>query len=344
MSKGWLLRGRNGCYTGIEMSYSIDVEGFPSLEERWQELLQASPRGNIFLTPQWQKAWWQEFGAGRESLLLSVRRGAELVGIAPLMRQGDTISFIGDTDVCDYMDFIACQGQESAFSAVLLDYLEAMKWHSLDLHCLLPYSIALSHFAPLARERGYLVEIRRDDVSPQVVLPRSWEEYLSQLSGKDRRELRRKLRRLSQAGSAHYYTVEDRNRLPQDLEDFFRLFKQSGSDKTGFMTSQREGFFRAMAHSLAEKGYLRLSFLEVEGVRVATALCFDYGNELYLYNSGYDPAYSSLSVGLLLKVFCLKEGIIMGRRRFDFLRGAEDYKYNLGGQDVPLHRCLVLRR
>ncbi|MFQ5925694.1 MAG: GNAT family N-acetyltransferase, partial [Dehalococcoidia bacterium] len=197
MSKGWLLRGWNGCYTGMEMSYSIEVEGFPSLEERWQELLQARPQGNIFLTPQWQKAWWQELGAERELLLLSVRRGAELVGIAPLMCQGDTISFIGDNDLCDYMDFITCQGQESAFSAVLLDYLEAMKWHSLDLYSLLPYSIALSHFAPLAGERGYLVEITREDVSPQVILPRSWKEYLSQLSGKDRHELRRKLRRLS---------------------------------------------------------------------------------------------------------------------------------------------------
>lgn len=332
-----------GAILGMAMSYSIEVENFSSLEKPWQELLPACATKNIFLTPQWQKAWWQEFGGGKELLLLSLRRDGELVAIAPLMRQGEMISFIGDNDVCDYMDFIVCQGRQRASLALILDYLEFINWHSLDLHSLLPSSIAFSYFTPLARERGHLVEITREDVSPQVILPKSWEEYLSHLARKDRHELRRKLRRLSRVKSAHYYTVEDRERLSQDLEDFFRLFKLSDGEKGEFMTSQMRGFFKAMASSLAEKGYLRLSFLELDGVRAASAICFDYENELYLYNSGYDPAYASLAVGLLLKVFCLREGILKGRRRFDFLRGAEGYKYDLGGHDVPIYRCLILR-
>ena len=324
------------------MGYSIEAEDFSSLETAWEELLSAFTTSHIFFTPQWQRAWWQAFGSGCELLLLSVQQDGELVGIAPLMRQQDRISFIGSSDVCDYMDFIARRGQEVATLSQLLDYLEPMDWNSIDLQSLLPHSLALSHFAPLAKQRGYLVEITKEDVSPQLVLPSSWEQYLSQLKRKDRHELRRKLRRLSQVKS-RYYVVEDGERLPQDLGDFFRLFEQGKGDKKGFMTDQMRGFFKAMANAVAAKGYLRLAFLEVDGQRVASAICFDCWDHFHLYNSGYDPGYAYLSVGLLCKAFCIREGILEGKRRFDFLRGAEPYKYDLGAQDVPILRCVISR-
>jgi CelD/BcsL family acetyltransferase involved in cellulose biosynthesis len=72
-------------------------------------------------------------------------------------------------------------------------------------------------------------------------------------------------------------------------------------------------------------------------------LCFDYNNDIYLYNSAYDPAYSSLSVSLLLKVFNIRDAVENGKKRFDFLSGDEPYKYDLGGHDVPLYRCLITR-
>jgi CelD/BcsL family acetyltransferase involved in cellulose biosynthesis len=271
-----------------------------------------------------------------------VRRDGQLIGIGPLLRQGEKMAFIGSSDVCDHMDFIARRGQEAAALSQLLDYLEAMDWNSIALQSLLPDSLALSHFAPLAEQRGYLVEKTQEDVNPQTMLPSSWEEYLSWLKKKDRHELRRKQRRLNHA-TPNFYTITEREKLPEALESFFELFKLSGEEKAAFMTEPMRSFFETMIDSLAEAGYIRLSFLEVSGVRGACALCFDYGDSFYLYNSGYDPAYASLSVGLLIKVFCLSEGITLGKKRFDFLRGDEPYKYHLGGQAVPIYRCLISR-
>jgi CelD/BcsL family acetyltransferase involved in cellulose biosynthesis len=93
-----------------------------------------------------------------------------------------------------------------------------------------------------------------------------------------------------------------------------------------------------------ERGWLSLAFLDVNGRRVATTLSFDYDNSFSLYNSGYDPAYSSLAVGLLHKALCIKHAIESGETRFDFLRGAEPYKYDLGGKDVPIYRFVVRRQ
>ena len=70
-------------------------------------------------------------------------------------------------------------------------------------------------------------------------------------------------------------------------------------------------------------------------------MCFDYGNSRFLYNSGYDPSYSALSVGLLLKALSLKNAIDDSMKYFDFLRGDERYKYHLGGEDHYLYTMVV---
>ncbi len=70
-------------------------------------------------------------------------------------------------------------------------------------------------------------------------------------------------------------------------------------------------------------------------------MCFDYNNTVFLYNNGYDPQYSFLSVGLISKALCIKASIERGRGKFDFLKGAEEYKYRLGGKEVNLYSCQI---
>jgi CelD/BcsL family acetyltransferase involved in cellulose biosynthesis len=61
----------------------------------------------------------------------------------------------------------------------------------------------------------------------------------------------------------------------------------------------------------------------------------------HLYNSGFDPRFRSLSVGLMCKVLSLKDAIEKGCKNYDFLKGAETYKYRLGGREVPLYNCRI---
>ena len=331
------------CYTNYTMDEIVVVDSFASLDKQWQELLQTSTSNHVFFTSQWQRAWWQVFGSDYEFMLLSVIDDQKLVGIAPLKRKNGKLSFIGSPDVCDYMDFISRSGRQEYFFSRLLDYLDKLEWSSLELDSVLPESLALKYFIPLARQKGYHVERQQTNVSPQLLLPTGWEEYLALLTIKDRHELRRKLRRLEQTQSVNYLTVTGRENLPRAMDSFFKLFKLSSADKANFMTDKKREFFNTMAGTLAEKGNLKLSFLEIEGVPVSAVICFDYNNDVYLYNSAYDPAYFSLSVSLLLEVFCIRDAIAKGKKRFDFLSGNERYKYDLGGKDVPIYQCLISR-
>jgi CelD/BcsL family acetyltransferase involved in cellulose biosynthesis len=100
-------------------------------------------------------------------------------------------------------------------------------------------------------------------------------------------------------------------------------------------------FFRALAMAMVDAKILKLYMLELNGAPVATAFCFDFNGTLHLYNSGFDPRYRELSVGLLCNVLSLKNGIERGRKKYDFLKGAETYKYRLGGGEVPLVSCRI---
>jgi CelD/BcsL family acetyltransferase involved in cellulose biosynthesis len=103
-----------------------------------------------------------------------------------------------------------------------------------------------------------------------------------------------------------------------------------------------EAFFREMAAVTAEQGWLRLFFLDAGGQAVSTYLCFAYGGDMLVYNSGFDPeANPQLSLGWVLLSRVIQYSIEEGYRRFDFLQGGEDYKHRFGGVDSPVFRTMI---
>ena len=327
------------------MAYTVQREELePAFDGEWRALLPRAGMNKVFASPTWLRVWWEEFGAGRDLILLSVRREGELVGVAPLMRDGDDhLCFAGDTEICDYMDFIAAPGEEEAVISAVLRSLGEEPWQELALWAMPEGSPTLDALKAVAPQFGLRVDTEVEDVCPQLELPGAWEDYLASLGKKDRHELRRKLRKLSQVGEVVLETVEEPVAVEAALDDFLRLYRESRSDKAAFMTEQMERFLRAIVAALAAEGRVELLFLTLGGVRAATVLCFCEGEESLLYNSGYDPAYAYLSVGLLSKALALRKAIEQGKVRFDFLRGPEPYKYDLGAKDVHVYRCTVSR-
>ena len=84
--------------------------------------------------------------------------------------------------------------------------------------------------------------------------------------------------------------------------------------------------------------------MEIAGRPVATYFCFDYQNQVLVYNSGYDPQlYPQLSSGWILLSHVIQHAISQGRTGLDFLQGNEDYKYRFGGRDTLVYRTLIRR-
>jgi len=324
-----------------EKTYTVTAESFESLASFWLNPGSPLEWDCFFVLPAWLKVWWDFFGDGFAPCLCSIREEEALMGIAPMMRRGNRMSFMGSPDVCDYLDFVVVSGKEAEFFRELVEHLRQRGITHLELGPVRRDSTVLTVLKRVAKELGCKVSCRQEDVSLEVDLPATWEEFLLSLTGKERHEVRRKLRRLDEAASVQFRMIEEAQEIGREMDVFLTLFGLSRPEKAAFMTAPMAAFFRTITAELAKLKMVGLSFLDLDGIPAAAALCFDYRSTVYLYNSGYDPSFRPLSAGLLCKVFSIRESIRKGRERYDFLKGAETYKYRLGGRVVPLYRCLV---
>ena len=317
--------------------------GLSTISHLWRRMAEQQAVGSVFLVPEWHQVWWERFGGnGKEMRLLLIGDPSRPLGLAPMMQEGDTLSFLGSADLFDYQDFAFGSTDPEEFYPALARCLSAQPWRVLDLQSIHQDSPTLQRLPELLRLDGYAVEVVEEDKVPGLHLPGTWDHYLAGLSKKDRHELRRKLRRLSEAGE-YRLTRSSSETLEPDVSEFLALMQESRDEKRDFLVPARDAFFRAVAQRMEEAGMLRLFFLELDHQRVAAVVCFDYGGTRLLYNSGYRLAYRQQAVGLLLKALCIHQAIEEGLSYFDFLRGTEPYKYDLGGHDAAVYRILARR-
>ncbi len=325
------------------MNYTVSQDSLNSLSRYWKDPENNLIWPSVFVLPAWMDVWAQVFSpsGNTEFLIRTVRQGNSIIGIAPLMLRDDAAMFIGDTSVCDYQDFITAPGREADFCSAILDDMRQKGIKEMELKHVRPDSVVIKTLAPLAESLGYQVVAFPENVSYEMDLPGSFDEYLEGLTSKQRHEVRRKHRRMLESGEIEYRTVTDSTAEPEVMDDFFRMFVESRQDKADFLTDQMRSFFRLLADAMSSIGLLKLGVLVLDDRPVAQIISFDYNNCIYLYNSGYDPDYTSLSVGLLSKILAIKDSIERGKSRFDFLKGAEVYKGHLGGHEIPLYNCRI---
>ncbi len=325
------------------MPVSVTVTKVEQIAEGWEDLLPSCWTNTVFLTPWWQTTWLDHFGDRSTSRIIAAFNGdGALVGIAPMNVADGSVTFLGDTDLFDYRDFLVRKGGEDAFYPAVFDEIGAWEWDAFSLESVPEGSPTIRFATTAAKNKGWRVMVEEEDKAPFKNLPGSWDEYVSGLGKKYRHELRRKVRKLGNSGEVAQYDCTP-EMLPGHLPDFFRLHRLSSPEKAEFMTSDRESFFTELMQTTAARGRLKLSMLELDGVRVAACINFDYGDSYLLYNSGYDPAYSQLSVGFVNKAWTIKDAIESGKRTFDFLRGTERYKYDLGAEDRSIYTIRIRR-
>ncbi len=76
------------------------------------------------------------------------------------------------------------------------------------------------------------------------------------------------------------------------------------------------------------RGWLRLFVLRLDGRPAAALYGFRYGDVFYFYQSGFDPALSKDSVGLVTMGLSIESAFEEGVAEFDLLHGDEAYKFH----------------
>lgn len=316
---------------------SLDVEAFcsprafvdvaPVWRAAWSRLTERTP----FLSHEWHANWWTHLGEGTPEIVV-VRDGGEAPAVAPFVRRADGTLTLSGGDLTDVLDLIAPAGSALGPIAAYL----AERASAIELRYLPTGGTAHRLLPALLREAGFDVELASLVVSPRLALPSSFDEYLASLSKKDRHELRRKMRRLESAGTVEFAFAS--THFEEALDRFVAWHRQAPGEKGAFLTPEIERYFRGIARAGAEAGWLRLGELSLGGDPIAVLFALEQDGVLHAYNTAVDPRAFALSPGVLLHAHAIRDGIGRGLRVYDFLRGDEPYKYDLGGQDLVLWR------
>lgn len=299
----------------------------------WEALGLRQSRPSPFLTREFLVPWVRAF-APTSPLRIGLWRHQEpLAGALAFYRHpAGRWELCGGQDVADRLDALVEPGLEEPF------------WSEF-------FSIARGWDAPLlfpnvAEDSQLLLHLPQDswekhqtDSSPYLKLPQDFEEYLGGLSKKNRHEVRRKLRRAE--GAVSFQSIQETDAVKSQLPAFIRLHRSSMPDKNDFMTEAMERFFVEMVANFADRGQIRIGFLRAGDEAIASMLQFDFAGSVHLYNSGYNPEFAPLSPGVVVLAHCIREAIESKRGEFDFLRGTERYKYDLGGVDRGVFRVDV---
>ncbi len=222
-------------------------------------------------------------------------------------------------------------------------------WDVIDLRrlrCGDPAAGALAEAFGARTGEGWTVVREREDVCPVVTLEpgADFDAYLGTLDKKERHEVRRKIRRAEAAGEVRLERSTD---PVADLDAFVDLHQKRWGAQGLFPPTpggeQSRTFVRRLFELLGADGTIQLHFLAVGGRRIAAGVWFEDADAWYLYNAGVEPEARELSPGVLMSAKAIEAAILAGRRRFDYLRGDEPYKYEWGAVDEPIQRLLVVR-
>ena len=313
----------------------------------WENLLIESDFPHPFASFTFYNSWVETFVDDLTQIkMLFFYNENNLVGLAPIFVDHDkkSVSILGDKDLFDYRDIIYISECAEEIYIEFLSYLKLQPWfqgYTIFMQSI-PESSELFNLVNTDKLNNFAdVEIKEEDVTPIYDVNGVWDDYLLALKKKQRHEIRRKLRKF-ESQDFQFKLIRNNDVLSEFLSDFYELFINSREDKKEFLTDERKTFFNKMLFAFAEKNELKILSYYDGNILISACIVIEYANIYFLYNSAYSLDYNSYSVGLVSKIIALKQSIENNNHAFNFLRGNERYKYELGGEDIKLHEIKLL--
>ena len=300
-----------------------------AFERDWLALCRRTPGTTPFQTPMWLLPWWKHFGSDELAVIATPEALAPLY----IVRDGDeSLGMFLGTGNSDYLDVVGD-------AAAIVDDLATLDCQMWDLQQLRPSSTMLSVAPPV----GWSDAVDDHDVCLALSLA-----DLS-LSTHFQKKIRYYRRALGRLGEVRVEPATSAN-LDELVDALIALHAARWQQRglPGVLADDAvQQFTRDAARRMLDAGALRMygtRLHERTGERiVAVFYGFAFGDTVYYYLSGYDPSLEKLSIGTLIVAHAVDEAVRDGATTFDFLRGAEEYKYAWGAKDRMNRRRQLFR-
>lgn len=219
-------------------------------------------------------------------------------------------------------DFFRHIGSDEWVSDILDVILSSAKVDCVEFKNINNKSLLYEILAPRDLSKKYLSNIIYTKTGYGSI-----EELLDKLKSKERKNLKRRLRKLKETGQVRFLVVQD----PKEFRDYssvmdelyIRRWKLKTSRKvTTVLDARREAFSQIMgAHNV------RCYLLFLDDKLIGYRLGFVHNSIFISWKLVYDNDYSSFGIGYLLSYFVIEDSI---SNKIMFINnGAGDYTYKL---------------
>ena len=298
------------------MIHAKIIEGenaFEELAEQWDKVASNSITNTPFQTLTYQSGWWKYLQPETSTLhtIAVYQNQDELIGIACFYLLNGILHFNCCIEETDYLDIITAEADAEAVWTAVFDCLcspSAPQWTGLDLCNIPEASPSRSLVKAESEKRGFLFSEEIIEVCPIIQLPGSFDGYLEQIDSKQRREIKRKMRRAN-GSEAQMVMIGPEDDVETAVTEFLNLLQKSTFEKRDWLNEGRRALFYDTAKNAQMAGTLQLLFMEVDGQKAAALFNFDYNGRIWVYNSGLDPdSFGNLSLGVVMTAKAIEWG------------------------------------
>lgn len=318
------------------------LEDFEGVREEWERIYKTDPYANVFLSWPFMNAYYRTHS---DWLILAVR--ASSVGkydaFVPLHYRSHALGkelCLGAAPTVDYCGLLWDPVRSERALVKLAPVIADLKWDVFSATGIVDERLE-SLFTNFAQSE-FALRRRACVPCPYLMLPDSWKKYLAEFPSKAFRH--KLLAAMNAAESAEGFRFKLSSDEDADATiDALLRFKSARHQSA---LQHLQGLYGPLLRAAHRSGALMLASIWSGQMPMGVqAIFIDPVHRAFSsYMSGFDPAFTAQSPGIVLRGFTIRHGIAMGYRRYDMLMGAEPYKYKFGARSRYIADVTIARR
>ncbi|HEX2160776.1 MAG TPA: GNAT family N-acetyltransferase [Thermoleophilaceae bacterium] len=322
-----------GSPAATTVDWVADEAGFAALAEPWDALL--TPDSHPFDLHCWYAAWWKAFGGDRQLAVCVVRRGHQIVAVAPLMRDSSGRILAMANEQSSMFRLLAVDADaRRALARALLE----RRAPELFLSRIPADEPIIGDLCELGRSSGRLVASEPEHVSPIVDTSGDFDAWRADSKRRWGAPLERFRRKMQRDYDAEMTIVEPPVDLDGELAAGLRVEASGWKGQAGtaiLCDPATHAFYVEMSRAFHERGALRLSRIVLDGRTAAFDLCLLDRGRLYLVKTAFDEDFRKLAPGLVLRLSTVERCFELGLEAHELLGHRSEWKAKFATRERP---------
>lgn len=345
--------------TALHVVVVDDEQQFLGLRDAWNRLAEARDNPSVFLFHEWFLAAWEWRKQGSSLFVLCAYMGDCLVGVLPLVlstlgkgwlgtRRAELLT-VPDTQLCD---LVVARTHAHVVATAMAAELRRhrSRWDHLRMDYLASDAVAAHAFRLALEALGFRTELRGGARNLMIALDTSWADYYGGRSRSLKKANNLAANRLKKKGEV---TIEwlrpdtsEFAALEAGINAVIEISRRSWKQETGTSLDQPGpgAFVRRLSWLAAERGWLSLWTLKLNGEPLATEYQLIYNGNVHALRADFDAGCLEISPGSRLSHHLLERLFGEGLKRYYMGPGENPYKLRWSSAGDELSQVLVYGR